>query len=500
MKGNRHKVVVSQSQVPEYELQKLQKLKSNAERMKAQGSGSLANKILQEKTKSLLSPGTRQNDILEDGDEDSTSEYDGEIEGETTNIMEIDNLDSGKRKGKLCKQVSKLHNSSVSPRTMVVGEMNSQKKHHVNKVHDINSTGAAKKVHNQCIQKNQQEQQVVSKMKDKKRAFGPPGSMSAYLEFQKRQKENNEYDDALNESDDNDQLIENDYDDALIENDDGVGNEFEGDQELEWEVLPQFGREEIEKASKSKRHRGPTMLPRTREERPAIILNTFGQPVGPTKEIVREFKLFLGTVARDSELAPLNYINFTSLPTLQEIWDYVLETSRINKENRLMLDDMHTMGPNSFAILRHELKQQDPNKQEPSQAKVYKESRKRTTGRTYLTNNEKAEQNIAKMDALESSNHEDGSNSKDPYSEVIPNPKRKSRLRLYGKGVRMTDLKKKDKKSDFIFPEEFIATPNDASSAPRQFIDQNRQSSKSGGTVNQAITQPCITFSVCARG
>uniref|UniRef100_A0A803N597 Transposase n=1 Tax=Chenopodium quinoa TaxID=63459 RepID=A0A803N597_CHEQI len=44
--GNRHEVVVSQSQVLEYELQRLQKLKSNAEQMKAQGSGSLANKIL----------------------------------------------------------------------------------------------------------------------------------------------------------------------------------------------------------------------------------------------------------------------------------------------------------------------------------------------------------------------------------------------------------------------------------------------------------------------
>uniref|UniRef100_A0A803N598 Uncharacterized protein n=1 Tax=Chenopodium quinoa TaxID=63459 RepID=A0A803N598_CHEQI len=350
------------------------------------------------------------------------------------------------------------------------------------------------------------------KMKDKKRALCPPGSMSAYLEFRKRQKENNEvivngnqslnhssvarmhndddalneYDDALNENDDNEQLIENDYDDALIENDDGVGNEFEGDQELEWEVLPQFRREETEKASKSKRHRGPTMLPkvhaRTREERPTIVLNLFGLPVGPTKEIVQEFKLFLGTVARDSEHAPLNYINFTSLPTLQQIWDYVL-------------------------------KQQDPNKQEPSQAKVYKKSRKRTAGRTYLTKNEKAEQNIAKMDALESSNHEYGSNSKDPYSEVIPNPKRKSRLRLHGKGVRMKDLNKKDKKSNFIFREEFIASmqeqivqklvpglttavltqlheanpginlvipdfvmssaPNNASSAPRRFIHQN---------------------------
>uniref|UniRef100_A0A803M877 DUF4218 domain-containing protein n=1 Tax=Chenopodium quinoa TaxID=63459 RepID=A0A803M877_CHEQI len=144
---------------------------------------------------------------------------------------------------------------------------------------------------------------------------------------------------------------------------------------------------------------------------------------------------------------------------LRWVMEAVNETSRINKETRLMLDDMHTMGPNSFAILRHELKQQDPNKQEPSQSKVYKESTKRTAGRTYLTNNEKAEQNIAKMDALESSNHEDGSNSKDPYFEVIPNPKRKIHVRLHGKANPRINLVI----PNFVMP----SAPNDASSAPR---------------------------------
>lgn len=130
------------------------------------------------------------------------------------------------------------------------------------------------------------------------------------------------------------------------------------------------------------------------------------------------------------------------------------------------------------------------------------------------------------MDALESSQHEDqdGSNSKDPYSEVIPDPKRKSRVRLQGKGVKKSDLKKKDKKSDFVFPTEFLesmqtqlvqqlapsvttailtqlrdANPGinlvipdfailsapDASSAPHLLVDQNGQSSKSGATINQ---------------
>ncbi|XP_021730018.1 uncharacterized protein LOC110696987 [Chenopodium quinoa] len=127
--GNRHEVVVSQSQVLEYELQRLQKLKSNAEQMKAQGSGSLANKILSVAKEIIF-----ERSILE-------------------GVCEIMKP----------APVSKLHNSYVRPRTTAVGEMNSQKKHHVDKVHDINSTKATKKVHNQCIQKKQQEQQVVSK-------------------------------------------------------------------------------------------------------------------------------------------------------------------------------------------------------------------------------------------------------------------------------------------------------------------------------------------------
>ncbi|KMS64729.1 hypothetical protein BVRB_017290, partial [Beta vulgaris subsp. vulgaris] len=61
----------------------------------------------------------------------------------------------------------------------------------------------------------------------------------------------------------------------------------------------------------------------------------------------------------------------------------------------------------------------------------------------------------AKMDALQSENGEDG-NVKNHYSEVIQDPVRKNRVRLYGRGVTKTDLKKKDKNSGFIFPQEFL--------------------------------------------
>ncbi|KAL2921874.1 Fructose dehydrogenase cytochrome subunit, partial [Bienertia sinuspersici] len=72
----------------------------------------------------------------------------------------------------------------------------------------------------------------------------------------------------------------------------------------------------------------------------------------------------------------------------------VKEESERNKSNRQLLDDMHTMGPTSYAMLRQNLIEKDPNKEEPPKAKVYKESRKRKPGKSYKTSYEKTRQNI----------------------------------------------------------------------------------------------------------
>ncbi|KAL2931087.1 putative glutamate--tRNA ligase cytoplasmic, partial [Bienertia sinuspersici] len=197
---------------------------------------------------------------------------------------------------------------------------------------------------------------------------------------------------------------------------------------------------------------------RTKEERTPIILNCYGKPIGPTEKDVQEFSQFLGTVARNTKLAPLNYVDLPSLPTHDLIWEYVLQKYMIapegrcwvmetvndtwrqfksevkqkyldaleyggskwnelcelvaedelndliaywntspakkNKRNRQVLDDMHTMGPKSYAILRHKLQQEDPNKQEPSKAKLYKNSRIRNPNKTYKTSYGKTKANM----------------------------------------------------------------------------------------------------------
>ncbi|KAL2905791.1 Chromodomain-helicase-DNA-binding protein 7 [Bienertia sinuspersici] len=229
-------------------------------------------------------------------------------------------------------------------------------------------------------------------------------------------------------------------------------------------------------APKTKKHRRPTkktdIHARTKEERTPIILNCYGQPIGPTEKDVKEFSQFLGTVARNTELAPLNYVDWPSLPTHDLIWEYVLEKymiapegrrwvmetvndtwrqfksrvkqkyldaleyggskwnelcelvleeelndliaywntspakeqSKKNKRNRQVLDDMHTMGPKSYALLRHKLQQEDPNKQEPSKAKLYKNSRIRNPNKTYKTSYEKTKANMVSFYGNTSSN------------------------------------------------------------------------------------------------
>ncbi|KAL2905329.1 Caspase-2, partial [Bienertia sinuspersici] len=176
----------------------------------------------------------------------------------------------------------------------------------------------------------------------------------------------------------------------------------------------------------------------TLEERTPIILNYYRHPIGPMRKDVKDLSRFLGTIARTIEFAPLNYVDWPSekfmIPpkgrrwvletvnlclrgyksklkkmyleavekgsNLDELYELVLEDklkdlisywntspakeqSKKNKRNQEKLDDMHTMGPSSYAALCHRLKQEHPNKQEPSKAKVYRESRIRNPKKTY---------------------------------------------------------------------------------------------------------------------
>ncbi|KAL2931523.1 Stomatal closure-related actin-binding protein 2, partial [Bienertia sinuspersici] len=306
-------------------------------------------------------------------------------------------------------------------------------------------------VQKQQHQPLQQSNQQTFPKKQQDMRFCSPGSLSAYRNLRKKQVQNIEHPSndeveyggqpmSINASG---MVLEREAENEvqpMIETD-NVAHEREAETMIE-------GSSE---APKIKKHRGPTkktdIHARTLEERTPIILNCYGQPIGPTPKDVKDLSRFLGTIARTTEFAPLNYVDWPSVPTHDQIWEYVLEKfmippegrswvletvnlswrgyksklkkmyleavekgsnldepedelkdlisywntspakeqSKKNKRNRKKLDDMHTMGPSSYAALRHKLKQEDPNKQEPSKAKVYRESRIRNPKKTYKT-------------------------------------------------------------------------------------------------------------------
>ncbi|KAL2921864.1 Fanconi anemia group M protein [Bienertia sinuspersici] len=247
--------------------------------------------------------------------------------------------------------------------------------------------------------------------------------------------------------------------------------------------VPEFEAQPRNNGSKEgstlKKHRGPTKLlnvhARTSEERKLVVLNSFGQPVGPTKEIIKEFRGFLGTIARNSKLAPLNYCDWPSeryivaeegrkcileivgarwrgykcwvkkhhfyayetyekrwekrpqtildaqFKDLVNYWDFELvkELSNKNKSNRLKADDMHTLGPNSYALLRHELE---------------------------------------KMEALNAQQHEEGATYQDPYYDMIKNPSTVVVYAFMGQCIErdwVERLQQLNSGMDLVFPDSF---------------------------------------------
>jgi len=84
--------------------------------------------------------------------------------------------------------------------------------------------------------------------------------------------------------------------------------------------------------TKKKRTRGPTQClaihGRSMQDRPEVVLDADGEPIGPTDKIVTDLSYFLGTIARNSTFCPLIYTSFKALlkdkDNKAHIWTYVL--------------------------------------------------------------------------------------------------------------------------------------------------------------------------------
>ncbi|XP_049390290.1 uncharacterized protein LOC125854758 [Solanum stenotomum] len=84
---------------------------------------------------------------------------------------------------------------------------------------------------------------------------------------------------------------------------------------------------EEQDSSTKKRQRGQTKMLAVhgRHDRKLIVLNKAGQPVGPSNDVVIELSSFLGTLARNATLCPLDIENWKLLDTKQDLWDYTKE-------------------------------------------------------------------------------------------------------------------------------------------------------------------------------
>ncbi|KMS96128.1 hypothetical protein BVRB_001970 [Beta vulgaris subsp. vulgaris] len=73
----------------------------------------------------------------------------------------------------------------------------------------------------------------------------------------------------------------------------------------------------------------------TVDDRKPIILNEMGKPIGPDKKTLDKFSRFLGTLARNCSLAPLNKLNWHKVLDKDRIWEFVkdkMEEVRMQKQ------------------------------------------------------------------------------------------------------------------------------------------------------------------------
>ncbi|CAH1421292.1 unnamed protein product [Lactuca virosa] len=109
------------------------------------------------------------------------------------------------------------------------------------------------------------------------------------------------------------------------------------------------------------------------------------------------------------------------------------------KEIRKSLKNMHTAGPKSFARIRDEMKNEDPNKEFPTLSQMFERTRKRTDGRVYVDTYDDMANKIEQMKKYE---HVEGeSDVVDPYM-IVMKKENDGYRRLYGRGVTNRLIKK----------------------------------------------------------
>ncbi|KAL8246230.1 hypothetical protein R6Q59_007446 [Mikania micrantha] len=256
-------------------------------------------------------------------------------------------------------------------------------------------------------------------------------------------------------------FVENENEVQTDDSDDELG--IDDDVQIQERLQGSKLEKEIEFPESKKR--GPTMLHvvhiRKVDDREMIICNEFGQPVGPVtneKDVVGRFSRFLGHSYKvhKCRFKKKHFYQFgddktrwknrpKSIPEgdfaqLLRLWNNTnVKRCLRAKEMRMSQKNMHTAGPNSFARIRDEMINDDPNKELPTLTKMFEHTHKRTEGRAYVDTYDDTQRKIEQMKNYKSSENE--SASVDPFT-IVMNKENSGYCRLYGRGVTNRLIKK----------------------------------------------------------
>ncbi|XP_074296700.1 uncharacterized protein LOC141627181 [Silene latifolia] len=124
-----------------------------------------------------------------------------------------------------------------------------------------------------------------------------------------------------------------------------------------------------------------------------------------------------------------------------------------NRDRRLAQKNMHTAGPKSFAVIREELTNENPDKEPPSLAKMFEHTRERKTGKKYKESYDDTERKITEMKTYVP---DDGECQPDPFLGVM-GKEYDGRRRLFGRGVSNKKLKEVNgTQTSYVVPGEIL--------------------------------------------
>ncbi|KAH0773723.1 hypothetical protein KY290_010860 [Solanum tuberosum] len=197
-----------------------------------------------------------------------------------------------------------------------------------------------------------------------------------------------------------------------------------------------------------------------RQERKLVVLNRYNQPIGPTNAVVTELGSFLGTLARNAMLCPLNIHNWKNMDTKKDLWDYTQEKYDIpdsaknwaleairnaRRKYRNDLYENHYKAYDNDDLRMANMPKNEKEKESPdelSAKELFVATRSRKPGRVYKDSNEDTISKIAKMEKMQSRQNEDDNQSFDAFTTVMGH-EHPGCLRLYGRGVTKCTLKRK---------------------------------------------------------